>query len=105
MSSLDQVLARMDGVRKAYEGVPKQTEEDMASNLVDPSVCLTPSPPRLTLPDTPDVVKALNLIARGDADPKHRPHAEARTIAARRGLEACSRALALDAVETAEEDY
>jgi len=102
---LDQVLARMDVVRKAYEGVPKQTEEDMASNLVDPSVCLTPSPPRLTLPDTPDVVKALNLIARGDADPKHRPLAEARTFAARPGLDACSRALALVAVENAEEDY
>ncbi|HET9986924.1 MAG TPA: hypothetical protein VFQ65_00350, partial [Kofleriaceae bacterium] len=102
---LDQVLARMDVVRKAYDGVAKQTEEDLANNLVDPSVCLTPAPPRLTLPDTADVVAALNLVARGDADPKHPPLAEAKAFAARPGLDPCSRALALVAVENGEEDY
>ncbi|MEO6775954.1 MAG: serine/threonine-protein kinase [Kofleriaceae bacterium] len=102
---LDQVLARMDVIRKAYDGVAKQTEEDLAGNLVDPSVCLTPSPPRLTLADSPDTVAAFNLIARGDADPKHAPLAEARAFADRPGLDPCSRALALIAVENAEDDY
>jgi len=102
---LDQVLARMDVVRKAYDGVPKQTDEDMAENLVDPSVCLTPAPPRLTLPDSPDIVKAFNLIVRSDADPKHPPLADAKAFAARPGLDACSRALSLVAVENSEEDY
>ncbi|HEY6033712.1 MAG TPA: protein kinase [Kofleriaceae bacterium] len=102
---LDQVLARMDVIRKAYAGVAKATEEDLADQLVDPSVCVTPTPPRLTLPDTPDVVSAFNLIARGDANPKQRPLAEAKAFAARPGLDACSRALALVAVENDEEDY
>ena len=102
---LDQVLARMDVVRKAYDGVAKQTEEDMANNLVDPSVCLTPAPPRLAMPDTPDVVAAFNLIARGDANPDHRPVAEARAFAAKPGLDPCSHALALVAVENGEDDY
>jgi serine/threonine protein kinase len=102
---LDQVLARMDVIRKGYAGVDKPTEEDLSDNFVDPSVCLTPAPPRLTLPDSADVVAAFNLIARSDADPKHPPLAEAKTFAARPGLDACSRALALVAVENDEEEF
>ncbi|MEP6865141.1 MAG: protein kinase [Deltaproteobacteria bacterium] len=102
---LDQVLARMNVIRKAYTGLAKPTEEDLADSLVDPSVCLTPSPPRLTLSDTADTVGAFTLIARSDADPKHPPLAEAKTFAARPGLDACSRALALVAVENGEEEF
>jgi predicted Ser/Thr protein kinase len=102
---LDGVLARMDVVRKAYSTIAKVTDETVAEELVDPSVCLGPTPPRLTLPNTPDTVAAYHLIAQGDADPQHRPLAQAQALADRPGLDPCSRALALVAVENDATDF
>ncbi len=105
LKCLDGVLARIDIIRKAYGLVPKTRDEGVAGELVDPSVCLGPSPPRLALPDTPDVVAAYNLIARGDAEPAHRSLAAAQAFADRPGLEPCSHALALVAVENAQTEF
>ena len=96
---LDGALARFDAIRQAYPTVAKIGSEDVLAALADPSACLTPAPPRLSMRASPDVIAALGLYARTeprDADP---PSKDAQTFADRSGLEPCARSIALHAVE------
>jgi predicted Ser/Thr protein kinase len=101
---LDGALERLDVIRQAFNNAPKVTIDDVAAELVDPSVCLGAAPPRLGLPHSPDAIAAYTQYAKVTADPKKNP-SEAETFTKRPGLDACSRAVGLVAAAKATPDF
>jgi predicted Ser/Thr protein kinase len=105
---LDGVLARFSAVRQGFSRVAGVDGEDAMSELVDPTVCLTPAPPRLGLAATPDAAKAFELLAvasaaeHKDDDAAKPPPAAAQAFVDRTDVEPCARVIGLRALgETA----
>ncbi len=105
---LDGVLARFSAVRQGYSRVAGVDGEDAMSELVDPTVCLTPAPPRLGLAATPDAAKAFELLAiasaaeHKDDDAAKPPPAPVQAFVDRIDVEPCARVIGLRALgETA----
>src|SRR5664279_5677049 len=101
---LDGALERLDVIRQAFSSARGVTIDDVAAEVVDPSVCLGPAPPRLGLPHSPDAIAAYTQFAKVTADPKMGA-SEAETFTKRQGLDACSRAVGLVAAAKATPDF
>ncbi len=99
---LDGALQRIDLMRRVYGPIAKVNEETVAQNLVDPAVCLVPSPPRLGLAPTPDTVLAFTLQAKHEDD---KAFAAAQALVDKPGIESCAKAVAQYAVEETAADY
>jgi len=96
LACLDGVLARFDAVHHAIEHVTGDLAPDaVLPLLVDPTVCSAKAPPRLSLPSNDDTVGALALALRDERQDKSVKPGEAAAFAARAGLDACAKALAL----------
>ena len=108
---LDGVLGRFVAVRTAYSRVPAVQTEDAMSELVDPTVCLTPSPPRLALAATDDAKAAFELLAKADAashsDDENAapPSAPVQAFVDRPDIDPCARAIGLRALEETARDF
>jgi len=92
---LDGALARLDAIRQGMAKVPGITEEDVLVNVVDPSICLGPAPPRLALDASADVIDAFALYARTAPEKNNPPAKEIQAFADRPGLAPCARVIAL----------
>ncbi|MEO8842467.1 MAG: serine/threonine-protein kinase [Kofleriaceae bacterium] len=101
---LDGALERLDVIRQAFGATPRVTLDDVAAEVVDPSVCLGPAPPRLGLPHTADAIAAYTEYAKVTGDPTKSP-SEAEAFTKRPGLDACSRAVGLVAAAKATPDF
>ena len=106
---LDGALQRIDLVRRVYGPSKNVDEEDVAQALVDPAVCLVPSPPRLVLKPTPDVVAAYELSRKYDEGGAQvdtdKTLASAQALANKPNIDPCAKSLALYAVEKSGTDY
>ena len=92
---LDGALARLDAIRQGMSHVKGITEEHVLLNIVDPSICLGPAPPRLAVGDSADVIGAFALYA-GTFPEKDNPPAKAiQEFADRPNLAPCARVIAM----------
>ncbi|HEY3803048.1 MAG TPA: protein kinase [Kofleriaceae bacterium] len=103
---LDGVLARFGAVRQGFSHVPAGDPENAMGELVDPAVCLTPSPPKLALADTPDSAHAFEMLATAmaaddnpDDDAPKPPVAPVQAFVDRGDVDPCARTVALRALE------
>jgi predicted Ser/Thr protein kinase len=101
---LDGALERLDVIRQAFSNAPRVTIDDVAAEVVDPSVCLGPAPPRLGLPHSADAIQAYTNYAKVTADPTLKP-SDFEAFTRRPKLDACSRAVGLIAVAKATQDF
>jgi len=108
---LDGALARFDAVRRGFSRTPNVDAEEALGELVDPAVCLSPAPPKLSLASTPDTARAFEMLAQaevsemaGDDAPKP-PLAPVKAFADRSDLEPCTHALAWLAVAETAPDF
>jgi predicted Ser/Thr protein kinase len=104
LACYDGVLARADAIRRAIEKVSGEITDVTIASLVDPAVCTIATPPRLTLRSSPDTIAALALLLDGSRRDTTLREADAATFAARAGLDPCSRAVALLAVDAITRD-
>jgi predicted Ser/Thr protein kinase len=102
---LDGVLARFEVVRQTFPGVPKMGDEDVLKELVDPSTCLTPTPPRFAITPTPDLVAAYRFHAQATPENEHATVADVQAFSNKPGLDACSRAIAMLALHESAADF
>ncbi|HEX4450395.1 MAG TPA: serine/threonine-protein kinase [Kofleriaceae bacterium] len=108
---LDGVLARFSAVRQGFSRVAGVDGEDAMAELVDPTVCLTPAPPRLGLAATPDAAKAFELLAvasaaaHKDDDAPKPPPAQAQAFVDRTDVEPCARVIGLRALGETSLDF
>ena len=99
VSCLDGVLARTDAIIRAMATVPGRLSNQTATMLVAPSVCAATPPPRLTVGSTADTVAAFALYVGSRPGHTVADEAAAAGFAAKPGLDPCSRAIALLAVD------
>ncbi len=108
---LDGVLARFSAVRQGFARLANGPVEEAMAQLVDPTVCLTPAPPRLGLAATPDSATAFALMATARAatmageDAPKPPVAPVQAFVDRPDVEACARTIGLLALEQTALDY
>jgi predicted Ser/Thr protein kinase len=109
---LDGALARFAAVREGFARVVSDNPENAMSELVDPTVCITPTPPKLALAATPDTAHAFEMLATAmaaedapdDNAPKP-PIAPVQAFVARTDVDACARTVALRALEKIAPDF
>jgi tRNA A-37 threonylcarbamoyl transferase component Bud32 len=99
LACLDGVLARTDAIIRAMATVSGRLSDQTAGMLVAPSVCAAKPPPRLTFTPSDDTVAALALYVGSHPGRTVADEAEAAAVAAKPGLDPCSRAIALLAVD------
>jgi hypothetical protein len=100
-------------VRQGFSRVAGVEGEDAMTELVDPTVCLTPAPPRLGLAATPDAAKAFELLAvasasahrHGDDDAPKPPPDAAKAFVDRTDVEPCARVIGLRALGELAPDF
>ena len=96
LACLDGVIARADTVRRAAEKLQGELGDDALAWLVDPAACGHGA--HLRLEPTADTVDALALSIDSSRRGTKVTDADARAFAAKPGLAACPRAIALDAL-------
>ncbi len=104
LACLDGVLARADAIHHAIAKVSGEITDKTIGMLVDPVVCTSAVPPRLAIQPSADTIAAFVLLIDGSKGETTVPESTAAAFAARPGLDACSRAIALLAVDAITHD-
>jgi len=104
LACLDGVVARLDTIHRAIEKVPGEVTDAAIGALVDPAVCATGMPPRLTVKPTADTIAAYALLLDAAHPNPKLTEAEAATFAARPELDPCARGIAQLAFDTKTHD-